>query len=52
MGVNASSGYHELRDAVGDLCRRYPDEYWRRIDGEWLFHRDIWNSSVQLPEED
>ena len=27
-------------------------EVWRCFDGEWLFHRDIWNSSVPLPEDD
>ena len=27
-------------------------EVWRCIDGKWQFHRDMWNSSVPLPEED
>lgn len=26
-------------------------EVWRRIDGTWQFHRDMWNSSVPAPEE-
>ena len=26
-------------------------ELWRRIDGTWQFHRDMWNSSTPLPEE-
>ena len=26
--------YTDLRDAVRDLCRRYPDEYWRGVDRE------------------
>ncbi len=30
--MTAPSNYHELRDPVRDLCRRYPDAYWRRID--------------------
>ena len=25
-------------------------EIWRFMDGKWQFHRDIWNSSVPLPE--
>ena len=25
-------------------------EVWSRIDGTWQFHRDMWNSSVPLPE--
>lgn len=24
--------YQELRDALRDLCKEYPDEYWRKID--------------------
>lgn len=24
-------------------------ELWSRIDGEWFFHRDIWNSDVPQP---
>lgn len=26
-------------------------EVWRCRDGKWEFHRDMWNSSVPLPEE-
>ena len=26
-------------------------ELWRRIDGTWQFHRDMWNSSMPAPEE-
>ncbi len=26
------SDFSELRDPVRDLCRRYPDAYWRRVD--------------------
>ena len=28
----APDQYQELRDAMRDLCRNYPDEYWRKID--------------------
>ncbi len=28
----AGQGYSELREPIRDLCLRYPDEYWRRID--------------------
>lgn len=24
-------------------------EIWRAVDGEWLIHRDIYNSSLELP---
>jgi len=26
-------------------------EIWRKIDGQWLIHRDIWNSSMPAAEE-
>ncbi len=25
-------------------------EVWSKTDGEWHFHRDMWNSSIPLPE--
>lgn len=33
--------YNELRDPVSDLCHRYPDEYWRRIDREHLYPEEF-----------
>ena len=30
----APDQYQELRDAMRDLCKDYPDEYWRKIDDE------------------
>ena len=26
-------------------------EVWQRIDSTWSFHRDMWNSSIPVPEE-
>lgn len=26
-------------------------EIWRKVDGQWKIHRDIWNSSMPKPEE-
>jgi len=26
-------------------------EIWRKADGQWLIHRDIWNSSMPVPED-
>jgi acyl-CoA dehydrogenase len=26
--------HQELRDAMRDLCKQYPDEYWRKVDDE------------------
>jgi hypothetical protein len=27
-------------------------EIWTKVDGKWLIHRDIWNSSLPQPETD
>ncbi len=27
-----TGNYQDLRDAMRDLCKQYPDEYWRKID--------------------
>ena len=32
MTLPHDDGYQELRDAIRDLCSRYPDAYWREID--------------------
>ncbi len=32
--MTGSHNHSELRDPIADLCRRYPDEYWRGIDQE------------------
>ncbi len=35
MSVNQrQERFHEMRDALRDLCSRYPDEYFRKIDEE------------------
>ncbi|MCB1716135.1 MAG: acyl-CoA/acyl-ACP dehydrogenase [Candidatus Competibacteraceae bacterium] len=34
MQLPAPDDYQDLRDALRDLCRRYPDEYWRTNDRE------------------
>jgi len=26
-------------------------EIWNKVDGRWMIHRDIWNSSMPVPEE-
>ncbi len=39
--MTESRDYSELRDPVSDLCRRYPDEYWRRIDRERLYPQEF-----------
>ncbi len=39
--MSAPVDYNELRDPVSDLCRRYPDEYWRRTDRERLYPEEF-----------
>ena len=35
------SAHSDIRDAIRDLCRRYPNEYWRRIDRERCYPEDF-----------
>ena len=32
MRLPHDDGFQELRDAIRDLCSRYPDAYWREVD--------------------
>jgi acyl-CoA dehydrogenase len=32
MTLPHDDGYHDLRDAIRDLCADYPDAYWREVD--------------------
>jgi len=32
LNFNLNETHMEIREAVRDLCSRYPDEYWRKID--------------------
>ena len=34
MNIPAPDQHQELREALRDLCREYPDEYWRKLDYE------------------
>lgn len=36
--------YQELRDAVSDLCSRFPDEYWRRVDEQRGYPEEFVNA--------
>ena len=32
MRLPHDDGFQELREAIRDLCSRYPDAYWREVD--------------------
>ena len=32
--TDTSDRFHDIRDAVRDLCRQFPDEYFRRVDAQ------------------
>ncbi|MCA9985038.1 MAG: acyl-CoA/acyl-ACP dehydrogenase [Anaerolineales bacterium] len=38
---NAQAWHAELRQAVRQLCARFPDEYWRRLDREEAYPTDF-----------
>ncbi|MEX2164768.1 MAG: acyl-CoA dehydrogenase family protein [Sulfuricaulis sp.] len=39
--VTDSSAHTDLRDAVRELCRRYPDKYWRGVDREQRYPEEF-----------
>mgnify|MGYP001822774226 FL=1 len=50
--------FPEIRDAVAELCRRYPGEYWRELDRDSTYPTEFVNAlteagylSVLIPEE-
>ena len=45
------AGRYRVRTKDGELIDRGKYiEIWTKADGQWLLHRDIWNSSLPLPE--
>ena len=49
LGYKAGRYRMRAKDTLVDRGKYL--EIWRKIDGEWLLHRDIWNSSLPVPEE-
>jgi len=39
--LNESDQYQEIRDAVRQLCKQYPDEYFRRIDEQRAYPEEF-----------
>ncbi|HMW55067.1 MAG TPA: acyl-CoA dehydrogenase family protein [Accumulibacter sp.] len=56
--LNAPDEHQEIRDAVRDLCRQFPDEYFRRIDEQRTYPEAFVDAligagwlSAMIPEE-
>jgi ketosteroid isomerase-like protein len=47
------AGRYRMWNAAGELLDRGKYiEIWTKVDGKWLIHRDIWNSSLAMVEPD
>ncbi len=45
------AGRYRVRTKDGELVDRGKYiEIWSKVDGQWLLHRDIWNSSLPPPK--
>jgi len=59
LNFNLNETHMEIREAVRDLCSRYPDEYWRKIDEARGFPEQFVTAlteagwlAAMIPEED
>ena len=41
MAVSNVELHQDLRNAVGELCRRFPDSYWRELDAERAYPEEF-----------
>ena len=41
MTVSSSELHQDLRNAVGELCRRFPDTYWRQLDADRAYPEEF-----------
>src|SRR5437870_10799283 len=41
MTMTTTDRFHDIRDAVRDLCRQFPDEYFRKIDEQRAYPADF-----------
>jgi acyl-CoA dehydrogenase len=39
--VTGSELHHDLRNAVGELCQRFPDTYWRQLDADRAYPEEF-----------
>ncbi len=41
MTVSSIELHQDLRNAVGELCRRFPDTYWRELDADRAYPEEF-----------
>lgn len=58
MDSDLTEDQRAIRDAVADLCARYPEQYWQRVDAEGAYPEEFVDAlseagwlSVLIPEE-
>ncbi|MEM2096283.1 MAG: acyl-CoA dehydrogenase family protein [Candidatus Caldarchaeum sp.] len=58
MDFDESEDLQMLRKSVADFMRRFPPEYWRRLDAERSFPQEYWDAAaaqgllgINIPEE-
>ena len=44
MEVSENAGHQALRDAIRQICARFPDEYWARADETQTFPREFYDA--------
>ena len=42
-----SNNHHEIRDAIRDLCKAFPDEYFRKVDEERAYPEKFVNALTE-----
>ena len=45
--LTQSNNYHEIRDAIRDLCAAFPDEYFRKVDEERAYPEKFVNALTE-----
>ena len=45
--LTQSNNHHEIRDAIRDLCKAFPDEYFRKVDEERAYPEQFVNALTE-----
>ncbi|HNI72809.1 MAG TPA: acyl-CoA dehydrogenase family protein, partial [Accumulibacter sp.] len=58
LSLTLADSYPEIREAIRDLCKHYPDAYWRKIDEQRGFPEEFVDAltaagwlAAMIPEE-